>query len=190
MKINFILLVAVFAISCNPKKNSNNNIQIENDIVSKTSENYFNAIFDRDSEDGVIRGFAFGVLQKDIEATENDLIDLIESNEQLSFYEILLSNDTTKNIDYAEIKYFYNSENKLDIATINYYVEDSLVNMLLFENISKAYEKRFGHSYVDVDGYNVWTSENSSASGFDIALKMKQLLNLNEPGITLEYTKF
>jgi hypothetical protein len=76
------------------------------------------------------------------------------------------------------------------VATINYYIEDSTYNILLFDVISTSYEKRHGHSYTDVDGYTVWTSDKESNSGFDIAMKMKKLLNLNEPGITIEFTKF
>jgi hypothetical protein len=188
VRVLAVLVGLLFLISC--KSNSNKLVVDEPaDLVLSVAKQYFDAVF-TNREKGEIRGFSFGQTQEEIESIENELLDLVESNDQLSFYELILSNDTTKHIDYAEIKYFYDSKKELDVATINYYIEDSTYNILLFDVISTSYEKRHGHSYTDVDGYTVWTSDKESNSGFDIAMKMKKLLNLNEPGITIEFTKF
>lgn len=188
MRVLAVLVGLLILISC---KFNSSNIVVEEpaDLVLSMANQYYDAVF-LNFEKGQIRGFSFGQTQEEIEAVENERLELIESNEQLSFYEIILSNDTSKHIDYAEIKYFYDSKKELDVATINYYIEDSTYNILLFDIISNAYEKKHGHSYTDVDGYTVWTSDKMPNTNFDIAMKMKKLLNLNEPGITLEFTKF
>lgn len=188
MRVLGVLVGLLFLISC---KSNSNNVVVENseDLVLSKANQYYDAIF-LNFENGHIRGFSFGQTKEEIEAVENERLELVESNEQLSFYEIILSDDSSKNIDYAEIKYFYDTKKELDVATINYYIEDSTYNILLFDIISGTYDKMYGHSYIDVDGYTVWTSDKMPDSSFDIAMKMKKLLNMNEPGITLEFTKF
>lgn len=189
--MRLILIISAFflIVSCKSGKSGSNQPETAEDAMTLMVREYYEKLFMPDDE-GVVRGFNFGQTQSEIEEVEKKKLELVESNELMSFYEITLSDDTTRTIDYAEIKYFYDSNKKFDIATINYYIEDSTTNIMLFDIISKKYEEKYGHSYVDVDGYTVWTSENIFSSGFDIAMKMKKLLNMNEPGITLEFTKF
>lgn len=114
-----------------------------------------------------------------------------ESDEHLQ-YEMDLRVDTVSGVDYVEVKYIFDQQDRLDIVTVNYYIRDSLMINQLFDHLNSSFIERYGDYYIDSDGYTVWESTYQRSDTVEITydIGIRKFTKLNDPGITIELMRF
>lgn len=107
-------------------------------------------------------------------------------------YEADLRTDSLRGSDYVDVKYVFDDQDRLDIVTVNYYIQDTALINGLFDHLHRVFGNLYGDFYIDSDGYTVWESTykrpDSTEVVFDIG--MRKLVKLNDPGITIEVMRF
>ncbi len=198
--IRFFIFLLVLSVSFSRCKDDGQNTgnKSQQKISNKTDSlifhqriaPYFTKIFDTDTT-SVLRGFNFGQPQQAIKNAENERLEFIQQSNDHLYYEFNLFDDTI-GTDYAELKYFFDSKGLLDIITVNYFINDSIIIEEFSEYLLNRFEEKYGHFYIDNDGYTVWENtymdKDNINKKYDIAVK--KLIKLNDPGLTIEYAKF
>jgi hypothetical protein len=127
---------------------------------------------------------------RDVEARYD--LDLTDESPDYLQYEMDLKVDTVNGVDYVEVKYIFDQQDRLDIVTVNYYIQDSLVVNRLFDHLNTSFIEKYGDYYLDSDGYTVWedsyTREDEQEVTYDIGIR--KFIKLNDPGITIEMMRF
>lgn len=155
-------------------------------------EQYYNIIFN-EAEDKVFRNVMLDMDQDTVKSIEADF-DLALSEEEAGYlqYEQDLLVDTVRGSDYVELKYIFDDADRLDIITVNYYIQDSSMTNSLFDHLYHEFSEDYGDFYIDSDGYTVWESSyyrsDSTNVAYDIAIR--KFIQLNDPGITIELMRF
>lgn len=169
----FILLAAC--------QQNNNKATIEN------ASPYF-SIFFTGNEDAVLRGIQFNCTPDELKKLEK--AKLYESTPDHLFYEFSYPKDSTTFSEYANIQYFFNENNQLDIITAEIYLNDSTQEQQLKNNLIEYYNQRFGNPEKDEQDHEVWTGYFTDATldkkiSYSVAIK-----EINgEFGIGIEYVR-
>ena len=186
-------IATVLFSSCNSRNTNNENEHSadENAAAEKPHE-YYDKVFQPDTN-YVFRNVNFLQSKKEVAQLEEDNggLKLLDDAKSYLFYEVDLSSDTSRSIDYAEVKYFFDVNDALDIISVNYYIADSSDISAVNLSLNKSFTKRFGNSYIDSQNYMVWESsfnKDGIATLYEVA--MKKLIQINDPGITVEYLKY
>ena len=196
-KTNYLLplflILLLLSVACKSGNKPSEEYSDDMTLPTDTTMAHFSSVFGSEN-DKVFRSVNFNMNKeevKKIEAEQSESIKLVEDVKNMLFYEVDLTNDTSKAIDYAEIKYFFDVHDALDIISVNYYILDSLTIRNLSESIFQKMTRKYGDSYVDSEDYIVWESsfENEGKSTlFEVATK--ELTKQNDPGVTVEYLKY
>ncbi len=121
----------------------------------------------------------------------NDL-KLTDQKSNYLQYEYDLSIDTVKGIDYVMVKYIFDDADRLDIITVNYYIQDSLGTHNFYDQLNHSLQTEYGDYYIDSDGYTVWESAYKRKDSIDVAydIAIRKLVKFEEPGVTIEFMRF
>ena len=136
----------------------------------------------------MLRGVDFNISQDELKKIEKS--KLYESTSDHLFYEFSYPKDSTPFAEYANVEYFFDENNKLDIITTDIYLSDSFQEVTLQKKFIEYYNKRYGNSKNDDYAYDVW---NGSFKDKTFGAKHKYTVALkpleNDNGVTLEYVR-
>ncbi|MDB5227764.1 MAG: hypothetical protein JWN78_1957 [Bacteroidota bacterium] len=153
----------------------------------KDASPYF-TYFIGDKNEGVFRGVDFNVSPDELKSKEKS--KLYESTTDHLFYEFSYPKDSTPFAEYANVEYFFDENNKLDIITTDIYLSDSLQEEKLKNSLIQYYNERYGKSEMDDYAYDVWKGtfkdkKSGEKQKYTVALKPLE----NDNGVTLEYVR-
>lgn len=188
------VMLLLLAVSCRKGGDNSGAGEAGDGAVTAHSEamDYYNRVFlpehsrifrrvDLDMEPDAVRGMEDG----------GNLRLTGESPRHLQ-YEADLRTDSVRGSDYVDVKYVFDDQDRLDIVTVNYYIQDTALIHGLFDHLNQVFDSLYGDYYIDSDGYTVWESTykrpDSTEVVFDIG--MRKLVKLNDPGITIEVMRF
>ena len=83
----------------------------------------------------------------------------IETTADHLFYEFIYPKDSSAFSEYANVQYFFNENNQLDIITTDIYLNDSAQVAQTKKSFEQYYTKRYGKSERDEKGYDIWNGE-------------------------------
>lgn len=160
---------------------NNNKASIEN--ASPYFSNFFTG-----NEEAVLRGIQFNSTQDELKKQEK--AKLYETTPDHLFYEFSYPKDSTAFSEYANIQYFFNENNQLDIIIAEIYLNDSTQEQQLKNNLTDYYNQRFGNPDKDEQEHEVWTGYFTDATldkKIPYSVAMKEMNG--EFGIGIEYVR-
>lgn len=188
------ILTILLAYACKSDSSQTNNHKKDIPVVDSTdiAYQYYQRIF-LPEEDDIFRKVGFDQTIESVKAAEaNGNLTLSEESEDFLQYEEDLFVDTAQGIDYAMLKYIFDSEDRLWIITVNYYIQDSTKTNDLFDLLNEQFTEEYDDYYIDSDGYTVWESEykrpDSTVVAYDLGIR--KLLKFEDPGIQIELMRF
>jgi hypothetical protein len=116
----------IFLFNLAACQQNNNKATIEN--ASPYFSNFFTG-----NEDAVLRGIQFNCTPDELKKLEK--AKLYESTPDHLFYEFSYPKDSTTFSEYANIQYFFNENNQLDIIIAEIYLNDSTQEQQLKNNL-------------------------------------------------------
>ena len=135
-----------------------------------------------------MRGVDFNLSPEELKKLEKS--KLYEVTGDHLFYEFSYPKDSTPFSEYANVEYFFDENNKLDIITTDIYLNDSAQEEKLKSSFIQYYNNRYGSSEMDDYEYDVWNAtfkDTKSGMKYKYTVALKPLENDN--GITLEYLR-
>ncbi len=197
LNIFFCGLVSIAMLSCVDGKRPSDNgadgdIEDTSSVTHTTSEKYLSSVFISEN-DKVFRNVNLDMALNLVkEAEDVSELNLTSETKNYLHFEQDLNIDTLKGVDYVEVKYIFDDQDRLDIITVNYYIQDSLVNNDVFNHLNESFNEKYGDYYIDSDGYTVWESSYQRADTLDVVydIGIRKLVKLNDPGITIEMMRF
>ncbi len=174
MKKYYIILLVILFTSCR----NENNIEISNPTI------YFNEIITNE-KNAIFKNINFDFTLDDVKKTDN--AQLYEATAEHLFYSYNFPKDSSQFIEYTDIKYFFDEDNILKIITATVYLNDSIQEAKLLENLKEYYTIKYGDTKVDDYSYDNWeaTADSKNKKGkyyYNIAIKKLE----NEYGVTIE----
>ena len=164
MRINIpYLLLTILLFSCNRTEK----IEVSNPIT------YFEALI-TDDKDAIFKNINFDFTIDDVANAEKS--KQYDSTETYLAYSYDFPKDTSKFIEYADIKYFFDEQKILKIITANIYLNDSIQEIQLLENFKEYYTHKYGSAKLDDYQYYTWdaTADSKNTKGkyyFNIGIK-------------------
>ena len=176
----FWLLVVSFSffISCKNDKNKDS---------LKDASPYFTNLF-TGNEDAVFRGINFNETVDAVKKAEK--AKLYESTTDHLFYEFTYPKDSTAFSEYANVQYFFNEENQLDIIITDIYLTDSIQETKLKNTLTEYYNQRFDAADEDEYEYPVWKAsfeDKKADKKYNYTIALKEVSD--DFGVTLEYMR-
>ncbi len=142
---------------------------------------YFSAIVG-DNDENVFRNVNYQLTPEQIKKIETS--KLYENAPDHLFYEITFPDDSSKFQEYADLEYYFNDQNKLDIVVAKVYVNDSLQQDQLLSNLRQYYTEKLGNSSLDNYNYETWQGiEPKNKSKYSVGIQTLP----KEFGLILEY---
>ena len=188
-----VMLFITASCSNSTDKGNNTDTSSQADTSDRSlSQNYFSEVFLPEKK-MAFREVSLDMDLKSVKIKETDNgFNLSGETDNYLHYEKDLNIDTTKGFDYVEVKYIFDDLDRLDIITINYYIQDSLITDDLFNHLNTSLSNRYGDYYIDSDGYTVWESSYKRSDTIDVVfdIGIRKLVKLNDPGITIEMMRF
>ena len=188
-----VMLFITASCSNSTDKGNNTDTSSQADTSDRSlSQNYFSEVFLPEKK-MAFREVSLDMDLKSVKIKETDNgFNLSGETDNYLHYEKDLNIDTTKGVDYVEVKYIFDDLDRLDIITINYYIQDSLITDDLFNHLNTSLSNRYGDYYIDSDGYTVWESSYKRSDTIDVVfdIGIRKLVKLNDPGITIEMMRF
>ncbi len=176
----FYIIICVF-ILLNSCKNEATKISVKNPSP------YFTNFFS-EHEEGILKSISFNSQAGEIKKIEKS--KLYESSNDHLFYEFSYPKDSTPFEEYANIHYYFNEANTLDIITADIYLNDSIQEQQLKNNLIDYYTQQFGNPKTDDYGYTTWNAskkEKKTDKEYSYSVAIKKLKD--DYGINLEYLK-
>lgn len=159
----------------------------EDKVIIKDASPYFTNLF-TGKEDAVFRGINFNETSDGVKKAEK--AKLYESTSDHLFYEFTYPKDSTLFSEYANIQYFFNEENQLDIITADIYLTDSVQELKLKNTLTQYYNLRFEADEENESEYPVWkaTFEDVNADKkYNYSISLKEVND--DFGVSLEYMR-
>lgn len=175
---SIVLILVLIITSC---KHNNYRDSLKN--PSPFFTNFFTG-----SEENVLRDVNFNISQDELKKIEKS--KLYESTPDHLFYEFSFPTDSTSFSEYANVQYFFNEDNELDIMTADIYLNDSSQQEKLNHTLTDYYNLRFGNPEKDENDHSVWKAKyrdkkTDKKINYSIALKELE----DEYGVSLEYVR-
>lgn len=149
---------------------------------------YFNA-FISENETHVLRNIDFNLTPDEVKKRET--CKLYDETSDHLFYEFSFPTDSTTFSEYADIQYFFNENNLLDIISAGIYVNDSIQEKKLMENLTDYFNLRYGKQHETQDGDKVWQGDAKNKTNhehYSYSVSLKKLED-DEHGVQLEFVK-
>ena len=137
----------------------------------------------------VLRNIDFNSTPEEIKKLETS--KLYEETPDHLFYEYSFPTDSTPFSEYANLQYFFNENNLLDIIIADIYVSDSLQENKLRNNFSAYFTKRYGSPSIEDNGAAVWSGKYkdiSTSKTYTYTVDIKDLEE-EEYGISIEFVR-
>lgn len=179
--INSILIIG----SCFLLLNSCKHDKYAKDI--KDASPYFTNFF-TGTDDDILRTVNFNLSQDEVKKIEKS--KLYESTADHLFYEFIYPKDSSSFSEYANVQYFFNENNQLDIITTDIFLNDSTQVVQAKNTFEQYYNKRYGDPTPDENGYDVWKGDFKDAktnTNYNYTVALTELPD--EFGIKIEYLK-
>ena len=146
-KIKIVLLFFIIISSFYACKNNSSKEE------TKINSPYFSPLL-TNKNTSVFRGIDFNSSAENIKQTEN--AKLYEATSDHLFYELDFPNDTSQFIEYANIQYFLNPKNKLDIITVDVFLNDTIQEMTLKIDLLNYFNSKFKKIRNDDGTFPMW----------------------------------
>lgn len=140
------------------------------------------------NEDAVFRGINFNETSDAVKKMEK--AKLYESTSDHLFYEFTYPKDVTPFSEYANIQYFFNEENQLDIITTDIYLTDSIQEIKLKNTLTQYYNMRFKEEDENESEYPVWKAtyeDIKNDKNYNYTISLKEVSD--DFGVSLEYMR-
>ncbi len=178
LKILFILFITSTLFSCH------------NETKKNAESPYFTAFF-TGNEDAVLRDINFNISADEIKKTE--LSKLYETTSDHLFYIFSFPTDSTAFSEYANVQYFFNENNQLDIITADIYLNDTIQQDNLENSITDYYNQRYGDAETNANNFPTWSGTFKDISidkKYPYSITLKDLDDETDDdaiGLTVEY---
>lgn len=152
--------------------------------ISNPSPYFINLVegFDK----SVFHGVDLCLSQDDVRKREK--AQLYERTADHLFYNYVFPRDSTAFSEYADIQYFFDKNNTVEIITTNIFLNDSLQQDQLLQNFTQYFNNRYGDSKPDDYGYQVWNGTlETDAQDWDYSIGLTPMTD--EYGLTIEYLR-
>ncbi len=173
--IQYLFFSFVFFIACKSDK-----------IVIKNPTVFFQELI-TDDKNAIFKNINFDFSKDDvIDAEKSQQYDATESHLAYSYN---FPKDTSKFVEYADIKYFF-EHSVLKIITVNIYLNDSVQEAQLLDNFNEYYTQKYDAPKLDEYNYYSWdaTADSKTTKGkyyFNIGIKKLE----GEYGLALEFLR-
>lgn len=140
------------------------------------------------SEDYVLRNIGFNLTPEELKKKETS--KLYEETPDHLFYEFSFPTDSTAFSEYANIQYFFNENNQLDIITADIYMNDSTQENKLRNNLTQYYNLRYGSPEKDENDQEVWKGsyeDKKTSQSYPYSVDIKDLDD--DYGVSIEYVR-
>ena len=149
---------------------------------------YFTNFFTGNDE-AVLRDISFNMNPDEVKKVEPS--KLYETTADHLFFEFSYPTDSTAFSEYANVQYFFNENNQLDIITADIYLNDSIQEQKLRNTLTQYYNKRYGNPDADDNNVSVWSDsykdlKTNTKLNYSIAIKD---LEDDDFGVSIEYLK-
>lgn len=161
------------------------NNQTKNEIQNASP--YFKAFITGD-EKYVLRDINFNLTSEEIK--EKETSKLYEETPDHLFYEFSFPTDSTAFSEYANIQYFFNENNQLDIIIADIYMNDSIQENILRNNLTDYFNYKYGTQVKNDDDQEVWKGtflDDKSNKSYYYTIDIKKLED--DFGVSLEYVR-
>lgn len=159
----------------------------KNKISLKAPSPFFTDLF-TGNEDAVFRGINFNETSDAVKKIEK--AKLYESTSDHLFYEFTYPKDSTPFSEYANLQYFFNEENQLDIITADIYLSDSIQEVKLKNTLTEYYNMRFETDDENESEYPVWKAtfeDVKEDKKYNYSISLKEVSD--DFGVSLEYMR-
>lgn len=159
----------------------------ENKPILKNESPYFSSLF-MPNENTVFRKTVFNLTPEEVRKIET--AKLFESAADHLFYEYTFPKDSTTFSEYANVQYFFNELNQLDIITTDIYLNDSLQEKQLKNTLTEYFQQTLGDTENDENNQLVWTASLKDAKtnkSYQYNISLKEIPD--EFGVSLEFVR-
>ena len=174
--VSILYIVVLCMIACKHKKNNS-------DI--KITSPYFSTMM-KLNENGVFRGLNFNM---DVDAVQKvESSKLFETTSDHLFYELSFPVDSSQFVEYANLQYFFNGNNQLDIITADVFLNDSIQEKELYQSLKKYFDDNFDAINNDNGNFLIWRArfkDSKLDENFDYTIGLKNFTE--DYGVTIEY---
>ena len=174
--IQYFIFSFVFFIACKSDK-----------IVIKNPTVFFQELI-ADDKNAIFKNINFDFSKDDvIDAEKSQQYDATESYLAYSYN---FPKDTSKFVEYADIKYFFDEHDVLKIITVNVYLNDSIQETQLLDNFKEYYSHKYDAPKIDEYQYYSWdaTADSKITKGkYYYNIGIKKLAG--EYGLALEFLR-
>ena len=160
------------------------------DADEQAASPYFTNFFTGNEAD-VLRGINFNMTAEDVKKTEQSR--LYETTADHLFYVFSFPTDSTAFSEYADVQYFFNENNQLDVIANHIYLNDTIQRDQLQHTLSQDLSKRFGKPETNTANDKVWTADfkdKISGKKYNYTITVERLEDEEDPeaiGVTIEY---
>ncbi|MEZ5055106.1 MAG: hypothetical protein R2807_10170 [Chitinophagales bacterium] len=169
-----ILLVSIFAC----KNNSNGENQ-------NATSPYFKE-FIHPNSDAVFRAVSFNLDADAIKKLET--AKLYETTSDHLFYELSFPKDTSLFVEYANLQYFFNANNQLDIITADVFLNDAVQEEKLIQALKSYFDDNFKSIKNENGNFPMWKAtayDKKADKELDYTIALKD--NPDDFGVSLEF---
>jgi len=148
---------------------------------------YFKTFITGD-EKNVLRDINFNLSADEIK--KNETSKLYEETPDHLFYEFSFPTDSTAFSEYANIQYFFDENNQLDIITADIYMNDSIQENKLRNNLMDYYTYKYGSLQKDDNEQDVWKgtfTDKKTNQSYYYSVAIKKLED--DYGVSIEYVR-
>ena len=138
------------------------------------------------SKGGLVRGMDFGMTKDQINALEEACGE--SAGDFRSRFSIACSIPELS--AFADVIYDFQPDGKMDMVTIDYYLNDPYLTKAIYHDLLQYYGKRYGAKYyTDADGYVVWETERNATDGerHNMALYLGTVGRGADSGISIQF---
>lgn len=176
--IVYLLLVSCIISAC---RNNSTKVDLKN------ASPYFTYLL-TENEEAVFRGIDFNKNADDVKKIEK--AKLYETTTDHLFYEVSFPKDSTQFAEYANVQYFFNENNQLDIIIADVFLADTLQENKLKNTLSTYFNQKFESVESKEFDYPVWSAEfddKKTDKTYNYTITLKDLSE--DIGVTIEYIR-
>lgn len=168
-----VVVVSIYACNNHNKKHSKSNLP------------YIAYLF-QGNDKNVFRNIDFNTSIDVVKKTETS--KLFDATTDHLFYELTFPKDSTTFSEYANLQYFFNENNKLDIIIADVFFADSTQQTIFFSDLLSYFDDNFDKQDNNDTDYPIWKAtfkDPSTEKEFDYTIALKE--KKDENAVSIEY---
>jgi hypothetical protein len=142
------------------------------------------------NKDAILRDIHFDMSPDEVKSIEKSR--LYEATEDHLFYEFSYPTDSTAFSEYAEVQYFFDENDKLDVIASHLFLNDSTLEKGLRTSLQQYFNQRYGSAEADKNS-ELWNgdfTDKKTGTDYNYTIRVKNIVKQSDDdltGVSIEY---